>query len=872
MSRTPCNHTLVAVLLLATSNALGATPGRGAAMPAELYARARGGAATADDAAAAARTMTLPACAASASALCLDSRFLVTAAWGTASGSGSGQAVPLTADTGYFWFFDPNNVEVVVKVLDACALSPKRFWVFAGGLTNTKVTLTVKDTHTGTTKTYTNALGTNFQPIQDANAFATCGGAANGAAAVAQAPPAPRDLARAWSEFAGQTGAVISVPAILGSFGSDRTSPGRLNHPDGVAIDGAGNVFVTDALNFRVQKFSPGGQFLAQWGTQGNGNGQFAFLQAIAISMDGHVFVLDSSRLQRFTADGQYVSEIGAGQLTQPQAIALDPAGDVYVAAAGTVLRYTAQGQLRNQFGSFGGGPGQFKVVSSLTVAMNGDLLVADPLSHRIERFSSSGQYLGLFGTSGTGPDQVYYPSGLAADTAGNVYVTDGGLNRVQKFSSGGAFLTGWGGPGTGNGQFTNPGGIAVSPAGGVYVADAGNQRIEQFSTAGQYLGQWGWQGGGPGELNGPQGVAVDSSGAVYVADTYFNRVQKFTASGRFLAQFGSLGAGNGQLNAPADVAIDPSGNVYVVDSNNQRIAKFGPGGNWLGSFSTAQLGLPSAIAIDSGGNVYLTDVTNVRIVKVDGNGQLLGSWGSSGSAPGQFSYPASLALDTGGNVYVADTYNDRVEAFSPYGQFRGQFPVPGTFPYPQAVTVDPNDNVIVGSTNGGQITALDPLGTLLAQWGSTGIGLGQFRYIQGIAADAVGRVFVGDSFNHRITAFSFACTPTPTSLCLNGGRFRVTIRWQSSAAAAGAGKAVQLTADTGYFWFFNQNNVEVIVKVLNGCGLGNRYWLFAAGLTNVAADLIVEDTRTGVSKAYTTNQGPPVPPILDTGALAACP
>ena len=79
----------------------------------------------------------------------------------------------LTDETGYLWFFDAGNVEMVVKVLDACSLN-QRFWIFAGGLTNVQVTLTVTDTVKGAVKTYTNPQGTPFQPIQDTGAFATC--------------------------------------------------------------------------------------------------------------------------------------------------------------------------------------------------------------------------------------------------------------------------------------------------------------------------------------------------------------------------------------------------------------------------------------------------------------------------------------------------------------------------------------------------------------------------------------------------------------------------------------------------------------------------------------------------------------------------
>lgn len=107
--------------------------------------------------------------------LCLNGgRFAVTAEWETPDGgSGDGHAVPLTADTGYFWFFASANVEVLVKVLDACSFS-QRFWVFAGGLTNVRTVLTVTDTETGRVKTYTNPQGAAFLPIQDTDAFATC--------------------------------------------------------------------------------------------------------------------------------------------------------------------------------------------------------------------------------------------------------------------------------------------------------------------------------------------------------------------------------------------------------------------------------------------------------------------------------------------------------------------------------------------------------------------------------------------------------------------------------------------------------------------------------------------------------------------------
>jgi hypothetical protein len=110
------------------------------------------------------------------------------------------------------------------------------------------------------------------------------------------------------------------------------------------------------------------------------------------------------------------------------------------------------------------------------------------------------------------------------------------------------------------------------------------------------------------------------------------------------------------------------------------------------------------------------------------------------------------------------------------------------------------------------------------------------------------------------------------TKLLLNDNRFEVEAVWETAQGQSDAGQAVSLTGDTGYFWFFDSANVEVVIKVLNGCGLNGRYWVFAGGLTNVRAVITVRDTLTGISKTYTNPQGTAFQPIQDTSALAACP
>jgi hypothetical protein len=113
-------------------------------------------------------------CAPGSNTICLNGgRFQVRATWLSATASGTGTPVQLTDTTGHFWFFSPDNVEVFVKVVRGCAFN-SRFWVFAGGMTNVQVTLTVTDTQTGEVKTYVNPFNTPFAPIQDTAAFAGC--------------------------------------------------------------------------------------------------------------------------------------------------------------------------------------------------------------------------------------------------------------------------------------------------------------------------------------------------------------------------------------------------------------------------------------------------------------------------------------------------------------------------------------------------------------------------------------------------------------------------------------------------------------------------------------------------------------------------
>jgi hypothetical protein len=127
-------------------------------------------------------------------------------------------------------------------------------------------------------------------------------------------------------------------------------------------------------------------------------------------------------------------------------------------------------------------------------------------------------------------------------------------------------------------------------------------------------------------------------------------------------------------------------------------------------------------------------------------------------------------------------------------------------------------------------------------------------------------------SFQAEPAPVTATCTDSPTNLCLNGGRFRVSATWKTGNGASGTGQAVRLTGDTGYFWFFDRENLEVIVKALNACGLNSRFWIFGAGLTSVHTEITVMDTVTGAVKKYNNPLGTPFQPIQDTQAFATCP
>jgi PKD repeat protein len=163
---------------------------------------------------------------------------------------------------------------------------------------------------------------------------------------------------------------------------------------------------------------------------------------------------------------------------------------------------------------------------------------------------------------------------------------------------------------------------------------------------------------------------------------------------------------------------------------------------------------------------------------------------------------------------------------------------------------------VVTDTATGSSVTYFNPSGTF-ASLGDTealpGTKSGAPRHL---ARQTPAEPWAGQVETRWLAAPQEACTPGPTALCLNRDRFRVEASWRDFAGTTGNGQAVPLTSDTGYFWFFDDANVELVLKVLDARGINGHFWVFYGALSNVEYTITVTDTATGEVRTYTNPAG----------------
>ncbi|MGB2862560.1 MAG: NHL repeat-containing protein [Sedimentisphaerales bacterium] len=464
--------------------------------------------------------------------------------------------------------------------------------------------------------------------------------------------------------------------------------------PFGVAVDGSGNVYVGDRGNFRVKKFDSEGRFITQWGSPGQGDGQFNTIYDVKVGSSGIVYVLDiddpadnHSRIQKFTPYGQFVGtlerrtpDVETSMLAV--ALAVDDKGNVFVLAVDFIKK---ENRIRRA---------------------------------AIEKYSPDGEFIAQWGTdAGSGDGQLQLPAAIAIDAKGNVYVADNGNHRVQKFDSNGNFITKWGAQGDGDGLFVRPCGIAVDEEGDVYTLHISG--IQKFTPEGKFLARWKTKDPKPSK------IAVDSQSNVYVVCMRSHTVLKFDNAGKAISEWGNAGSEDGRLKSPGSIALDSSGNAFVADVGNNRIQRFESEGNFLSNWGGEAIWIGAVgLVTDASGNLYVACFGSNEVQKYNTDGKLISRWGSKGSGDGQFNFPSAIAVGPLGNVYVADVDNNRIQKFSSDGTFLMKWgtdgPEDGQFNGPFFIAVDGSGNVWVGDQLSGgthRIQKFDSDGKFLTKW-----------------------------------------------------------------------------------------------------------------------------------------------------------
>ena len=422
--------------------------------------------------------------------------------------------------------------------------------------------------------------------------------------------------------------------------------------PDGIAVDGIGQLFVADTGGNRIAKVLLDGTVVSL------GSG-FASPAGVAVDTSGRVFVSDTghNRVVRMNADGTGAITIGTGFLT-PGGIGVDAAGHVFVADSSNnrIVRMNADGTSQVSIGS-----GFFRP-HALALDTAGHVFVADTSNNRIVRMGIDG------GGEAAIALGLHFPWGVAADEVGRIFVADSGNNRIVRMNADGTSQVSLGS------GLLHPHAVSADNAGHLFVADSDNNRIVRMNADGTDQVTIGTG------FSSPNGIAADTAGHVYVADTNNSRIVRMDADGR-----GSIAIGVGQCAFPSAVAVDRAGHVFTASYGGDAVVRMNADGTEV-SLIGFGLASPLGLAVDKAGRVVVADTNNDRIVRMnaDGSNQIV-----IGPA---ISSPRGVAADSLGAAFVADANQSQIIKMSTAS-------VP---PIPTITSVSPGSaSITVGWTDG---------------------------------------------------------------------------------------------------------------------------------------------------------------------------
>ena len=283
----------------------------------------------------------------------------------------------------------------------------------------------------------------------------------------------------------------VTVKLPVKKLGTPIKTISGVKGPWGVAVNLKGEVIVSEGSGHCVSIFSPAGEKLRSFGSQGSEHGQFNEPCGVEVDDGGNILVVDecNHRVQKFTSDGKFITAVGKRgkkplEFSYPFGIAINPLNKkVYVADRSNHRIQILNPDLTfsSSFGSSGSDNGQFQNPWDVAFDSTGNVYVVDVGNYRIQVFTAEGEYLRKFGKYGSGNGELYWPSSIAIDSDNVVHVTDYSNNRVSVFTCEGNFLTSFGKTGSGQGQFNEPRGVAVDKNGVVYVSDYSNDRLQYF-------------------------------------------------------------------------------------------------------------------------------------------------------------------------------------------------------------------------------------------------------------------------------------------------------------------------------------------------------------------------------------------------------